>query len=67
MEKYGIDIWPGFSTRIDQFDEGVMVSIDAISKVMRTHNVLEQMERWAQVHISVGTNVNFDFTIFLNT
>jgi len=48
MEKYGIDIWPGFSTRIDQFDEGVMVSIDAISKVMRTHNVLEQMERWAQ-------------------
>jgi len=48
MPKYDIDIWPGFSTRIDQFDNGVMVSIDTISKVMKRKNVLEQMKMWAE-------------------
>ena len=49
MARYDIDIWPGFSTRIDQFDNGVMVSIDAISKVMKCKTVLEQMQFWAKV------------------
>jgi len=46
VEKYSIDIWPGFSTRIDQYDGGIMVTMDAISKVMKNKNVLELMHDW---------------------
>ena len=49
VEKYSIDIWPGFSTRIDQYDGGIMVTMDAISKVMKNKNVLELMLDWSRV------------------
>ena len=54
IARYNIDIWPGFSTRVDQYDAGVMCTIDCISKVMKCRNVLEQMNEFAQVAVKGG-------------
>ena len=41
-----------FSTRIDQYDGGIMVTMDAISKVMKSKDVLEQMTDWVSTQVS---------------
>ena len=51
INKYNINIWPGFSTRIDQYDCGIMATIDTISKVMKSRTVLELMTEWALVRM----------------
>ena len=51
VQRYSIDIWPGFSTRIDQYDGGIMVTLDTISKIMKNKDVLQLMHDWARVSV----------------
>lgn len=43
IPQHNMQLWPGYSTAIAQYDGGVMLNIDAIFKVLRTDTVLDHI------------------------
>ena len=43
LDRDGLEIWPGFSTRIDDYDGGRLLLLDVAHTVLRQATVLDQM------------------------
>lgn len=41
--NYRLEIWPGYSTVIDEFENGLYLCCDITHRILRDENVLETM------------------------
>jgi aubergine-like protein len=41
LQKHGLEVWPGYVIAVDEFEGGVQLQVDSISRVMKTQTVRE--------------------------
>lgn len=39
IEKHGVEVWPGYVIAVDEFEGGVQLQVDSVSRVMKTATI----------------------------
>ena len=50
LQQERLEVWPGFNTRIDDFDGGRLLMLDVAHTVLRMETVLDKMNEWREHH-----------------
>ncbi|XP_038222567.1 piwi-like protein Ago3 [Zerene cesonia] len=48
IPQYKLEVWPGYVTAVDEYEGGLMLTLDSTSRVLRTQSVLSLIKETAQ-------------------